>query len=157
MVSWDDFYIFDQQAEQQRWHWNGAAWSKQAVNARSTLAAFKAFAPNDMWALGWTMSDWKAEAFHFDGVTWKPVPTPPGFSVQQVTGVSGRDLWVMGTATKTYDTVAYHWNGTVSKAATLPSSDNDNDSGGGASAAVTVSAKEIYAFGGPGRRRSGLR
>jgi hypothetical protein len=112
-------------------HWNGSAWSKQAVpkaaGTDTELTAVKAFSATDAWAVGETASSGftfrKTLAMHYDGTAWRAVPTPsPGTNTNFVTavdGVASGNVWAVGYllnqpyGNRIRQSMILHWDGTA--------------------------------------------
>ena len=85
--------------------WNGTSWAEQRLDlpkgaiGLSSLYDVKAFAPNDVWAVGsWMGEDPLVQ--HWDGRRWSAVTTPEiGGTEAILTGVDGtssNDVWIVG-------------------------------------------------------------
>jgi hypothetical protein len=95
-------------------HWDGTAWRvvpspnrllADNDNASNVLQGVTAIAPNDVWAVGFTVSyhqPYRTLAMHWDGSRWSIVDTPsPGPSyngLNDVTAVGPNDVWAVGGA-----------------------------------------------------------
>src|SRR4051794_36378694 len=136
------------------------------------LRGIKAFAENDVWAVG--ESDNRTLVVHWDGAGWSVVPSPnpdPNVDIlHAVGGVAGNDLWAVGRMAQNETdtgvppgtrTLAMHWDGTGWSAASTPNvGDQDALMGVAASssAAVTaVGAFEDRTGGGAVERTLGMR
>ena len=107
-------------------HWNGTAWTTVPTppTAGGILLAVKAFASDDVWAVGdaqvqhgqtFTSTTY---TLHWDGTSWKIVSSPSGPGiVNSLTGLSGvasNDLWAVGYTGASYTesgALAMHWDG----------------------------------------------
>ena len=103
-------------------HWDGTTWS--VLNGppanSSALLSVKAFATDDVWAVGYkdydnTHGTSSTFTLHWDGKTWSEIPSPnvaTGF--QNLIGVDGaapNDVWAVGSSS--LGALAMHWNGTA--------------------------------------------
>jgi len=101
-------------------HWDGTSWS--LVNGppanSSILLSVKAFATDDVWAVGYkdydnTHGTSSTFTLHWDGTTWSEIPTPnatTGFN--NLIGVDGNapdDVWAVGYSS--LGGLAMHWDG----------------------------------------------
>jgi hypothetical protein len=109
--------------------WNGSAWSRLAVpatGAPTAFAAVKAFAGNDVWAVGGDGSTTQSHtnvAMHYNGSVWSPSAIPsPGTQnnvLRSVDGSGSRDVWAVGfLRNQPYGNrirlpMILHWNGTA--------------------------------------------
>ncbi len=98
-------------------HWDGAAWSLvdgPAVSA-GALSAVKAFAANDVWAVGtegYFQNTTSTLTLHWDGTAWSRIPSPNVEMQNYLSGVDGTtpdDVWAVGRSTTS--TLAMHWDG----------------------------------------------
>lgn len=108
-------------------HWDGTRWSivvTPNVGAQANLLqGVVAFAPNDVWAVGYYFdsgpgSQERTLTEHWDGTHWSVVPSPNGGSydniLRGVSGTAGNDVWAVGdyfNGGTTVDTLVEHWNG----------------------------------------------
>jgi hypothetical protein len=106
-------------------HWNGHSWS--LVNgppvSGSWLTSIKAFASDDVWAVGTKDYDGTRSftfTLHWDGSAWSEIPSPNVQMLNSLDGVDGtapNDVWAVGTSTSSPNfiihTMAMHWNGTA--------------------------------------------
>jgi hypothetical protein len=84
-------------------HWNGTAWSRipspHLAGDFSYLQDVKAFATDDVWAVGLRENGARILVEHWNGTRWKVVPTPnvpkPG-ALTGIDGTSSSNLWVVG-------------------------------------------------------------
>lgn len=93
------------------WSWSELPTTMPAGANYCLLRGLRAFAPDDVWAVGSEMrpgmgqSEQLTFATHWDGVAWSQVPTPspspaPGLTnciLHGVDGVATNDLWAVGT------------------------------------------------------------
>jgi hypothetical protein len=86
-------------------HWDGTAWTTAKLDlphgpvSISSIYDAKAFAPDDVWAVG----SWMGEdpfVQHWDGKAWHAVQVPPLVGTERIlTGVDGTgpdDIWIVG-------------------------------------------------------------
>jgi len=102
-------------------HWDGISWS--LVNGppanSSALFSLKAFATDDVWAVGWKDYDgnqFTASTFtlHWDGTAWSEVPSPNVDDANYLSAVDGatpNDVWAVGSTN--LRGLALHWDGAV--------------------------------------------
>jgi hypothetical protein len=84
-------------------HWNGTAWSRvrspHLAGDFSYLLDVKAFATDDVWAVGLRENGARILVEHWNGTVWKVAPTPnvpkPGV-LTGIDGTSSSNLWVAG-------------------------------------------------------------
>jgi hypothetical protein len=101
-------------------HWDGTTWS--LVNGppanSSVLLSVKAFATDDVWAVGYkdynsfpvTSSTF---TLHWDGTTWSEIPSPnvgKYNTLAAVDGITPNDMWAVGFSS--LGALALHWDGT---------------------------------------------
>jgi hypothetical protein len=101
-------------------HWDGSAWQLSGTPPSSnggTFQAVKAFASDDVWAVGQDGTGTLAE--HWDGQAWSVVPTPrlpSGGDLTSVGGTSSTDIWAAGSffdrKLQTHSLIL-HWDGNV--------------------------------------------
>ncbi len=105
-------------------HWNGRQWS--VVHGppanESRLNAVKAFASNDVWAVGYKDSDPRLGTsstfvLHWDGTVWSEIPSPNADlsnNLWSIDGVASNDLWAVGQSAHDVNPypLAAHWDGT---------------------------------------------
>lgn len=88
-------------------YWDGSAWqvvpSPNMLNKSNTLEGMGAIAPDDVWAVGFSLqgSTLDAEPIveHWDGTQWSMVALPPvegGGTLLGVAGVASTDVWAVG-------------------------------------------------------------
>lgn len=107
-------------------HWDGAAWSLVAAPAaaNSSLAGLKAFASDNVWAVGYQNYDANSNTsstfiMHWDGAVWSVVPSPNADAGNYLNGVDGlapNDLWAVGysgNGPSVTHTLALHWDGAI--------------------------------------------
>jgi len=98
-------------------HWDGAAWSlvNGPVVSAGALSAVKAFAANDVWAVGtegYFQNTSSTLTLHWDGTAWSRIPSPNVEMQNHLGGVDGMtpdDVWAVGSSTTS--TLAMHWDG----------------------------------------------
>jgi hypothetical protein len=124
-------------------HWNGTGWSiaegvSLAAGASGVLNAIGGSGPDDLWAVGYTLSaDESQESLlieHFNGTQWKIVPFPTQLSVcdsglsdcfldaTAVAASAPDNAWLAGNVAQPNDTqhVLAHWNGKSWSLSTAP-------------------------------------
>jgi hypothetical protein len=125
----DDVYIL--------MHWDGTSWSlvKGPPANGSALSSLKAFATDDVWAVG--LKDAGGGCFcsttftvHWDGITWSEVSSPNVDGANYLNDVNGAapdDVWAVGASypdcCHSYN-LALHWDGAVWSVVPTPV-DND--------------------------------
>jgi hypothetical protein len=89
-------------------HWNGKSWrvvpSPDGPRAGNGLLDLAAFAPDDIWAAGFSYDDLGATAEtlveHWNGSTWRvvaaPSPDPDYNEIDGLAGTDARHLWAVG-------------------------------------------------------------
>jgi hypothetical protein len=103
-------------------HWNGTTWS--LVNGppanSSYLFSVKAFATDDVWAVGYkdydsTHGTSSTFTLHWDGTTWTEIATPNAATgLNNLFGLDGNapnDVWAVGYSS--LGGLAMHWDGTA--------------------------------------------
>src|SRR5439155_15535056 len=102
-------------------HWDGTSWS--LVNGppanSSVLLSVKAFATDDVWAVGYKDFDINQNTsstftLHWDGTAWSEVPSPnvgDGNYLHGVDGATPNDVWAVGSSN--LGALAMHWDGAV--------------------------------------------
>ena len=98
-------------------HWNGTAWSlvNGPVVSAGALSAIKAFAADDIWAVGtegFTGNTPTTLTLHWDGTAWSRIPSPNVEMQNYLAGVdcmTPDDVWAVGRSTTS--TMAMHWDG----------------------------------------------
>jgi hypothetical protein len=101
-------------------HWDGTSWSlvEGPPADGSVLSSLKAFATDDVWAVGYKDFDYNqntASTFtlHWDGTAWSEVPCPNGDgtynSLLGVDGAAPNDVWAVGSSN--LGGLAMHWDG----------------------------------------------
>ncbi|MEO8288985.1 MAG: S-layer homology domain-containing protein [Chloroflexota bacterium] len=110
-------------------HWNGIQWSEidppnpQPIGAGYWLAAVKAFAANDVWAVGYgRQSSWHSILLHWNGSTWSSDITSPSYYIRLkgIDGVTSNDLWAVGDDAYGTGQHIEHWNGSAWSLVTNP-------------------------------------
>jgi hypothetical protein len=103
-------------------HWDGRHWNLMrlpVLPADSDLRDVKAFASDDVWAVGNAGAD-RALLLHFDGNAWRRVDTanvaPAGTSLAAIDGRSPTDIWAVGGSNLNGTTFGWsdlilHWDG----------------------------------------------
>ena len=150
-------------------HWDGAAWKTVPSpnrllghnNAINTLQGVTAIAPNDVWAVGYSVSyddPYRTLAMHWDGSRWRIVDTPnpgPSYSaLNDVTAVGPNDVWAVGgapildTSFNPIDSrtggFTLHWDGRAWSA--VPGAPG-RETSSTLAAAAAVSSSEVWAIG----------
>ena len=107
-------------------HWNGSAWSAVPTPSigvtRASLAGVAALGPNNVWAVGTTITGTLVE--HWNGAAWSvvPSPSPAGSSSNALSGIAAiapNDIWAVGSSTSVSgvnivtSTLVEHWNGSA--------------------------------------------
>jgi hypothetical protein len=106
-------------------HWDGSAWSivptPSPGSIASYLAAVTAVATDDVWSVGYQVTDagvYQTLALHWNGSRWRVVPTPdPGSGDDLLNGiaaVASDDVWAAGffeSASGETKTLIAHWDG----------------------------------------------
>jgi hypothetical protein len=107
-------------------HWTGSAWSvvsspnpsNDPIYGANQLYDVRAFAPNDVWAVGWywTTIGSAPLVVRWDGRRWKVSPTPNDEYRQLVAldGTSSSDIWAVGHSlnfSNGHQALAMHWDG----------------------------------------------
>jgi hypothetical protein len=104
-------------------HWDGTSWSlvkgppTKGTGGGSSLSSLKAFATDDVWAVGSKDFDYNkstASTFtiHWDGTAWSEIPSPNmGYSngLAGVDGAAPNDVWAVGGTN--LGGLAMHWDG----------------------------------------------
>jgi len=102
-------------------HWDGTSWSlvKGPPVESSGLSSVKAFAANDVWAVGWKDRDDFTSltlTLHWDGTAWSEVPSPnvsDQTSLHGVDGATADDVWAVGySGFSGVGALTMHWDGT---------------------------------------------
>jgi hypothetical protein len=99
--------------------WNGTSWSVvESPNPASfgnSLLGVAAVGPNDVWAVGWKISDQGLQSLilHYDGTAWTETAVPTvgtgGNVLTDISAASANDIWAAG----------YYDDGTQQKTLTL--------------------------------------
>jgi len=107
--------------------WDGSTWSKiplPITNTYDDLTSIKAFAPNNIWAVGrsYSRSSNAASALieHFNGTSWNTLPNPSswqGFFPRVIDGTAN-NMWVFGYGPTYYNLL--HFNGISWKQVSIP-------------------------------------
>src|SRR5262245_2614497 len=139
-------------------HWTGSAWSvvpspnpsDDPIYGANQLHDVRAFAPNDVWAVGWQWTTIGSAPLvvRWDGRRWKVSPTPNDEYRQLVAldGTSSSDIWAVGHSLNFNDghqALAMHWDGRVWAVVPTPKLADDvylND-------VSVVSATDVWAVG----------
>ena len=104
-------------------HWDGTSWSLvDAPPANgSALSSLKAFATDDVWAVGEKDFDVNQNTgstftLHWDGATWSEVPSPnvsDDTFLHAVDGAAPNDVWAVGySGFSSVGALTMHWDGT---------------------------------------------
>jgi hypothetical protein len=112
--------------------------------------AIAAIADNDIWAVGYSVSNGTQEPFaaHFNGTSWSAIPSPTLSQGGEFTGVAAaasNDVWVVGLKNvgSSLNTLIEHWNGTSWSIVSSPTLPN----GAYFQAVTAVSSTDVYAAG----------
>jgi hypothetical protein len=97
-------------------HWDGTSWSlvKGPPAEGSALSSLKAFATDDVWAVGSKDNSSSIFTVHWDGTAWSEVPGPNvdnGNYLFSLDGASPSDVWAVGSSS--VGALAMHWDGIV--------------------------------------------
>jgi len=107
-------------------HWDGTAWTivPTPTTAGGLLLAVKAFATDDVWAVGERQAQSShtitstTYILHWNGTTWRVVQSPNNaVAVNALLGVSGaasNDVWAVGLTGDSFSdngALALHWDG----------------------------------------------
>ena len=92
----------------------------------SALFSLKAFATNDVWAVGYKDYDYNQNTsstftLHWDGTAWSEIPSPNVIDTGSLRGVDGaapNDVWAVGGTN--LGGLAMHWDGTVWTVVPMP-------------------------------------
>ena len=134
-------------------HWDGTNWS--LVNGppadSSALRSVKAFATDDVWAVGSKDSDINQNTsstftVHWDGTAWSEVPSPNVSDQNSLNGVDGatpNDVWAVGYSS--LDSLAMHWDGAAWSVVRTPTE-------GSFTAVKAFSATNVWAVGSLGNQ-----
>ena len=116
-------------------HWNGSQWATVSTPIFTPgfghLDGVKAFAPNDVWAVGsyatTTGDDPELTlVLHWDGSSWTQISTPNPNSLSNrllaITATSPSDIWAGGLLGRNtnFQPLALHWNGSSWSTHILP-------------------------------------
>jgi hypothetical protein len=139
-------------------HWTGSAWSvvpspnpsDDPIYGANQLYDVRAFAPNDVWAVGWYWTPIGSAPLvvRWDGRRWKVSRTPEDEDrgLQAVDGTSSSDIWAVGQSLSIddgYQSLVMHWDGrswAVVPTPTLPYNNYLND-------VAVVSPTDVWAVG----------
>lgn len=110
-------------------HWDGKRWSEVAAPSPGTiingLQTVTASAANDIWALGYAISDRTGDppppfhtheilALHWDGQLWSRLPAPAlGSATNAAVSLAHNNVWVVGAESDEGSSVVVsgHWDG----------------------------------------------
>jgi hypothetical protein len=138
--------------------WTGSAWSmvpspnpsKDPIYGANQLYDVRAFAPDDVWAVGWQWTPIGSAPLveRWDGRKWRESPTPDDEyrQLQALDGTSSSNIWAMGYSFNFDDgfqALTMHWDGrtwAVIPTPTLPDDIYLND-------VAVVSATDVWAVG----------
>jgi hypothetical protein len=138
--------------------WNGSAWSvvpspnpsNDPIYGANELYDVRAFARNNVWAVGWQWTPIGAAPLvvRWDGRRWRVSPTPDYayMRLQAVDGTSSSDIWAVGHSLSIEDghqALAMHWDGRSWAVVPTPTLDDDvylND-------VAVVSPTDVWAVG----------
>jgi hypothetical protein len=99
-------------------HWDGNQWtvvpSPNPSSNAGILAAVTALAPNDVWAVGYDLTQGFTFALHWDGVQWAIYGLPSGrfIAAYSISGAGAADVWAVTHAAFAESSYISHWNGT---------------------------------------------
>ncbi len=82
------------------YHYNGAAWTPSATDARGTLEAVAAVSAADVWATGSAMSKSGPTSLilHYHNGAWQPIPTTFSVDLTTLSMTSASEGWAVGYA-----------------------------------------------------------
>ncbi len=82
------------------YHYNGAAWTSSATDARGTLEAVAAASTEDVWAAGSSMSKTGPTSLilHYHNGAWQPIPTTFPVDITTLSMTSATEGWAVGYA-----------------------------------------------------------
>jgi hypothetical protein len=121
-------------------HWTGSAWSvvpspnpsDDDIYGANQLYDVRAFAPNDVWAVGWYWTPIGSAPLveRWDGRRWRVSPTPEDEDrgLQAVDGTSSSDIWAVGHSLSIEDghqALAMHYDGRTWAVVPTPILDDD--------------------------------
>jgi hypothetical protein len=121
-------------------HWTGSAWSvvpspnpsKDPIYGANQLYDVRAFAPNNVWAVGWQWTPIGAAPLveRWDGRRWRESPTPDDEyrQLQALDGTSSSDIWAVGHSFNFDDgfqALTMHWDGRNWAVVPTPRLDDD--------------------------------
>jgi hypothetical protein len=121
-------------------HWTGSAWSvvpspnpsDDPIYGANQLYDVKAFAANDVWAVGWYWTEIGSAPLveRWDGRRWRVSPTPEDEDrgLQAVDGTSSSDIWAVGHSLSIEDghqALAMHYDGRTWAVVPTPILDDD--------------------------------
>lgn len=95
------------------YRWNGSAWTRISVPARTYLQGTVVLGPWNVWAFGGSAS-MPGDIFHWTGSGWKAYDTNYSFrfAPESIAASSASNIWIAGTTGgNSPKLVAYHWNG----------------------------------------------
>ncbi len=133
-------------------HWDGTQWTivvSPNTGVESALYSVAAIAPDDVWAVGYSLSPFHTLTMHWDGTAWTIVPSPSlgsnGSMLNSVTAISSNDVWAVGGYTNEYEqTFILHWDGTSWSVVPSPNPGSGADV---LNAVSAVAANDIWAAG----------
>jgi hypothetical protein len=136
-------------------HYDGTAWSVLSSPSPSSqgdfLTGVKAFAANNVWAVGWDDSlatgALSPLILHWNGTAWSVSPNVPGAGniLEAITGLSPTDVWAVGQAATGGNNFALHWNGAQWK--TTPAASFSNGGQQSLRGVAEASSSDVWAVG----------
>ena len=111
-------------------HWNGTQWSRvsspNVPKIGNFLLSVSASATNNVWAVGYLVSNQQTLTERWDGTKWSLVPGIPAHSgsyvqFNGVVALSTNNVWAAGYADTERQTLIGRWNGTKWNAVSSPS------------------------------------
>jgi hypothetical protein len=124
----------------------------------SGLSGLTAFAPDDIWAVGFASHEvdpGQNMTLHWDGGRWTVVPSPsPGdascnHSLAGVSGSGAGDVWVAGSRSCSDGVTPemLHWDGTQWSATSVPPTGFDDPPGDGLFGVVAITKQSAVTVG----------
>jgi hypothetical protein len=140
-------------------HWNGKTWSivssPNLGTYGSAFASISATAPNDVWAVGGTLTNPSGSSFvtlteHWNGKKWSIVSSPNANSGDNLfnatVSIAPNDAWAIGDyyTGSAFNTLTEHWDGTKWSIVKSP---NVGTLGDGLFGAAAFSSTSVWAVG----------